>query len=160
MVINTELSQLNVWFTANRLSLNVKKTNYILFGRKYLYADTSSLVIYIDGVVLDRVANTKFLGVIIDSRLTWNAHITCICSKIARGVAALTCARYLVPHKLLLCLYHSLIYPHLIYCNIVWGSAAVSQLNRIVSLQKRAIRILSGAHHIAHTSLKFLALNC
>ena len=109
-------------------------------------------------MVLDRVESTKFLGVIVDSRLTWNAHITSICSKIARGVSALTCARYHVPRKLLLWLYHSLIYPHLIYCNIVWGSAASSRLNRLVSLQKRAIRILSGSHYYAHTSPLFLNL--
>jgi hypothetical protein len=157
-VVNNELVRLSDWFAANRLSLNIKKTNYILFGRKYLYTDTSKLVISIDGVVLDRVEKTKFLGIIIDARLSWSDHISAVCSKVARGVSALSRVRYIVPRKLLLLLYHSLIYPHLIYCNIVWGSAAAVHLNKLVSLQKRAIRILAGMSYYDHTSPSFAKL--
>ena len=57
---NIELLKFNDWFSANRLSLNVKKTNYILLGHKHLHTDTSNFVISIDGVILNRVAITKF----------------------------------------------------------------------------------------------------
>ena len=90
--------------------------------------------------------------------LNWNEHISYVSLKISRGVGALNRARYLVPRNLLLLLYHSLIHPHLLYCNIVWGSAAAVHLNKLVLLQKRAIRILSGSLFRAHTSPIFSEL--
>ena len=103
-------------------------------------------------MVLEHVTSTKFLGVIVDSMLNWSDHISYLSLKIARGVGALNRARYLVPRNLLLWLYHSLVRPHLIYCNIIWGSAAAVHLDRLVTLQKQAIRILSGSQYRAHMS--------
>ena len=156
--INAELSKLNDWFRANRLSLNIKKTNYVMFGTKRLFKDTSQFRLSIDGVIIDRVNSTKFLGVIVDSKLTWREHTVYVASKVARGIGALNRARRLLPRKLLLMLYHSMVYSHLSYCNIIWGSASAVHLHRLVMLQKRAVRIISDSHYQAHTSPIFAHL--
>ena len=60
--INRELDKLFVWFSVNRLSLNLGKTNYMLFRSR---PPDNELALKINNVVLPRVAATKFLGIII-----------------------------------------------------------------------------------------------
>ena len=80
ITVDCELSKLSSWFSANRLSLNIAKTNYILFGNKPI---PTNFKISIDNQPILRAYTVKFLGVIVDSRLSWNAHVDYICSKIA-----------------------------------------------------------------------------
>jgi len=78
-----------------------------------------------------------------DEKLNWTKHIEHVASKISKGLGAMGRVRNIVPNKALLMLYHALVYPYLTYCNIVWGSTSTSSLNRLVSLQNRAIRLIT-----------------
>ena len=64
-VVNTELDKLNTWFIINKLSLNVSKTNYIIFGNRKVHSD---LDIKIPNDKITRVSETKFIGVWIDEK--------------------------------------------------------------------------------------------
>ena len=70
--MSNELDKLPVWFTVNRLPLNISKTNYIIFGRRRCIADAVSITM--DKSPISRVKVTKFLGVNIDEKLTWKEH--------------------------------------------------------------------------------------
>ena len=83
-VMNKELQTLTTWFSVNRLSLNVKKTNYILFSNKNVKKFKGQ--IKIDSTEVDRVENTKFLGIIIDEKLNWKDQILHIENKVSRGI--------------------------------------------------------------------------
>jgi len=85
-IVNSELTLVADWFCANKLTLNIDKTNYILFKshRKSYPSDCPNL--YIDGVPITQVESTKFLGVYVDQNLTWNEHIRNISSKIAKNI--------------------------------------------------------------------------
>ena len=67
---------------------------------------------------------TKKFGVIIDDKLKWANHISYIKNKIAKGMGILLNARKVLKIKVLLQLYHSFVYPYLIYCSEVWGNAS------------------------------------
>ena len=157
--LNSELQHLSEWFSANRLSLNTSKTNFISFGSRWNQndktIDQSDQNIIINNEIISRVYYAKFLGVLIDSKLTWYNHINYISLKISRSLHVMNRIKHLVPKKTLLTLYYSLIYPHLNYCVIIWGSACKNALNRIKVLQKRAIRILDKNHWLAHTDSIF-----
>ena len=84
--VNLELNKLATWFRANKLSLNVNKTNFILFGHKRYPVN---IIVQIDDVPLLQVTNTKFLGVIVDSKLTWKDHTALIALKISRSLGAI-----------------------------------------------------------------------
>ena len=73
-VVNSELDKLNTRFIINKLSLNVSKTNYILFGNRKVHSD---LDIKIHNDKITRVSETKFLGVWIDEKLNWKKHRMC-----------------------------------------------------------------------------------
>ena len=69
--IKLELEKIHMWFSANRLSLNVAKTNYMFFGKRKVIVDIS---IKMNKEVINRVSVTKCLGVMIDDKLTWKHH--------------------------------------------------------------------------------------
>ena len=73
-VVNDELIKISSWFKANKLSLNVQKTNYVIFRNRHSNRSYDNIHIVIDGIELEQVTHTKFLGVIIDKSLTWNDH--------------------------------------------------------------------------------------
>ena len=66
--VSLELNKFHTWFAANKLSLNISKTNFMVFGKKHLKTDCN---IYINDFKIERVYVTKFLGVLIDSELSW-----------------------------------------------------------------------------------------
>ena len=133
----------------------------MLFGRKRINptGDGSShpLIITIDDETLEQVEQTKFLGVIVDSKLTWQYHIANISSKISKLLYVFTRVRYVLDKSSLLTLYYSLIYPHLTYCVIIWGAAAKTYLDSLILLQKRVIRIVSNSAYLSHSSRLFLS---
>ena len=91
--LNEELSNIVSWLKINKLSLNVNKTQFMIFSRKQNQIE--NIVIRIEGQIIDHVTQTKFLGVIIDEKLTWRNHVNHISTKIAKGIGILIKARFL-----------------------------------------------------------------
>ena len=88
------------WLRANKLSLNLKKTHFILFRRQRARLKLNKELI-IDNVKIDNARNTKFLGVIIDQQLNFSDHIHYTKGKMARGVGILYKCRKLLKVKTL-----------------------------------------------------------
>ena len=82
--LNNELEKVNIWLNANKLTINIKKTHYILFHRTRIKNNTNKQL-YINGNNIINTKSTKFLGVIIDSKLNWCSHIQYIKNKIAKS---------------------------------------------------------------------------
>ena len=78
----------------------------------------------------------KYLGIMVDSTLSWNIHIDKIFKTISRAIGLLYKIRPFVNNKTLKMLYYSLVYPHLNYVTEVWGSDDPIHLTRIFILQK------------------------
>ena len=89
-LVDIELKTINTWFSVNLLSLNIKQTNYMLFGNKKL----CDVPIQINKEHITPVCQTKFLGVIIQSNLKWNAHITSIANKLSETIGVIYKARH------------------------------------------------------------------
>jgi len=152
--LNSELKKLSQWFESNKLSINIKKTHYMLFS---LHKNLPSRLIdvKINGTSIERVANTKFLGVYIDEYLNWVPHINHVCKKLRKSVGILKKVKTLLNEKSMATLYYSLLYPYLTYCHLIWGNAASTHLNRITILQKKAIRLICAEDYLAHTDPLF-----
>ena len=119
----------------------------------------TDVAIDIEGNAIAEVSQTKFLGgVYIDNKLTWKKHIHYIAGKLSRGIGLVAKARKLLNFESLIALYYSFIDPYLCYCNYVWGSTYVSNLQKLIILQKQIIRIIMGAKPRDHTEPLFLKL--
>ena len=149
--LNEELSNIASWLKINKLSLDVNKTQFMIFSRKQNQIE--NIVIRIEGQIIERVTQTKFLGVIINEKLTWRNHVNHISTKIAKGIGILIKARFCLNKETLVSLYHTFIYPYLTYCNSVWGYSFLYNLNRLHSLQKKAVRIISQVNWKIHRAI-------
>ena len=149
-ILNSEMLKSTQWCRANKLSINFKKSNFMVF-RPHQRRQTLDMSIQIDNNVIERVKETVFLGVILDEHLSWKPHILSISRKISKSIGISFC----LPKTSLRCLYYSLVYPYLTYCVSVWGLTYHSNLNRIIILQKKIIRIISKVSFNAHTSVLF-----
>ena len=80
--INEELQKITTWFHTNKLSLNIKKSNFIIFSSKGKKYNTDNLKININGNEIKQVNFTKFLGIYIDEHLSWAQHIDYLSKKL------------------------------------------------------------------------------
>ena len=154
-ILNNELCNINQWFLANKLKLNTDKTSCMVFHTKNKFIDINRMNVKIAGFDIPVVNTTKFLGVILDNHLTWKYQVDDICCKMSRAIGAINRISAIVPTHILLNLYFTMILPHVMYCNIVWGNCAQYLLNRIHILQKRAIRIITKSKPYSHSDPLF-----
>jgi hypothetical protein len=129
----------------------------MVFGRKRL-SRNFNFNIEIDGAKIDQVKSTKFLGVFIDDKLSWNSHILKLTKKIAINISILKNICYKISLETSLMLYYAIIQSHLVYCTIVWGGTSGKNINTLLKLQKKAIRIITKSHYIEHSDPLFKKL--
>jgi len=155
-IINKEMKYVTDWFSANLLSLNLKKTNYIIFGNK----KQPDISITINGEKISRVFQTKFLGIIIQADLKWTTHINILVNKISKTIGIINKIKYVLTTAHLKLLYLSLVEPYLNYCCVVWASPVKSNsLESLYKLQKRAVRVISFAKYRDHSKPLFHRLD-
>ena len=152
-LVNVELSKLSKWFSINKLSLNVKKTSYMVFGNRHV---NNNIKIRIDMEEIEKVHVTKFLGVYIDYRLDWKRHIDHIINKVSKSISIIYRASQKLNETALLMLYNTLILPYLSYCSEVWGRTYITNLNPFFAKQKKFVRIIGRLSKHDHTTPLFL----
>ena len=134
--ISEELGKLQVWFNVNKLSLNIQKTNYMLFGRN-MSLSSSELSIQINGKDIEKVHCTKFLGVLIDSKLNWYDQINRVSDKVSKCLAIMYKAKALLDKNALLTIYNTLFLPYLTYCCEIWANTYKTKLQGLFIKQKK-----------------------
>ena len=140
--MNSEMEKVIDWLNVNKVSLNLKKTHYMIFrGRRAKLNVNNKLII--NNTVIAMEKKTKFLGVIIDENLLFRNHILYVKGKISRSLGILYKCRKYFDSDTLLMLYNSFVYPHFTYCLPVWGNTCKTYLKPLISLQDRAIRLIS-----------------
>ena len=148
-----------------QIVLQHKKDPFFIFsGRKVRNNDVA---LNIDGISINEEGSTKFLGVLLDSKLNWKKHIDYVSRKLSRGIGLISKSKKYLNGDSLVILYYSFIYSYMCYCNLIWGSTYESNLKRLTILQKRIIRIISGTRPKEHTDplfeklglMKFMSLN-
>ena len=105
--INQEIRMIYLWVKANKLSLNIDKTYFMLFTPKRFPRNMDDIII--DGKQIIEVNETKFLGVIIDNNLNWKLHITYISKKVAKGIGVILKARKVFNNEIIYTLFYTCI---------------------------------------------------
>ena len=156
--LNTEIDKVSQWFICNKLSLNISKTNFIRFKPTASQNNYNRYNINIDGLSLTELRSTKFLGITIDSSLTWNDHIHNIHTSVSRTIGILYRLKNFISQNSLVILYNALILPYITYCNIVWGNCGSTKINPILNLQKRAVRLITSSQYLSPSNPLFCRL--
>ena len=158
-MVNSELSKVSEWLVVNKLRLNIKKSNYVIFcpsQKKFnkeitikMYDNSANGLCF-----LERKDPVKLLGILIDCNLKWKYHIDFISLKIRKTIGILARLRHFVLTETLPMIYRSLIMPYLSYGICVWGSAAKSYISKLLVLQK--LRLIYFAPTDAHAIPLFI----
>ena len=139
--VNAELNNLHDWLTTNKLTLNTKKSNLVIFRPKQKKIRYLPRISIFDSeknrrVSLEHKSYIKYLGVLIDENLSWKNHLDCVITKISKTIGMIAKLRHFVPSSVFTNIYKSLILPYLTYGLVAWGKASKNYLNKIVVLQK------------------------
>ncbi|CAB4029995.1 Hypothetical predicted protein, partial [Paramuricea clavata] len=126
--VNSDLENLRNWLIANKLSLNVAKTEFMLIGSKRMIKD-SHPNIFIENKQIKQVYECKTLGIIVDQHLSWKSNTKNICKKITAGISALRRIKPFVDKDTLISIYNTIVRPHFDYCCEVWDVLAIANEN-------------------------------
>ena len=152
-LVNADLKHLVNWLNANKISLNVKKTDMVIFKSKQKELE-GGLKIKLYGKRLYPTESVKYMGVKIDTNLTWQHHVNNLSIKLNRANALLFKIRKYVSLKILRSIYFAIFDSYLSYCCLVWA-LNFSSIQRILILQKKAVRIINFQPRNSHTSPLF-----
>ena len=163
-IVNIELYKLSDWLIANKLTLNIKKSNFVIFHPYQKRLDYQIDLKIFDyhskrHISLERKEYVKYLGILIDSNLTWKYHISHIVCKMSKSIGIIARLRHFVPTTTLINIYNSIILPYISYGIALWGQAADIHINRIFKLQKRALRLIYFGDFTSHAVPYFLSAN-
>ena len=114
-VVNTEIDKLSSWFQANRLSINVKKSNFVIF-KSAQNRQNLDFSFFIDNNKIDCVKEVVFLGVILDQNLRWKSHIHNVARKISKSLGIIYKTSFCLNEASLHTLYFSLVLGLLCWC--------------------------------------------
>ena len=141
-VINTELKLVTNWLRLNKLSLNAKKTELIIFRskRKPINRDIS---IRLHGSKLKPGENVKYLGMYLDNHLSWDFHIHKLSNSLSRATGILSKLRHNAPRTVCLNVYYALFYSHVFYGACLWGLTSQKNMKIIETLQNKCVRTIT-----------------
>ena len=132
--VNMELEKIREWFKDNKLSLNIKKTNYTLIHKNNTKDDLPLKLpdLKIVNSVLKSQTSTKFLGVMLDGNISRKEHIKTVENKLSKKIDLLCKSRQLLDNESLKSIYFSYIHTYLNYANIVWASTSPTKLKKYI----------------------------
>ena len=154
--VNNNLKYLIKWFVANRLAVNIIKTEAMLFSRKILYFPLQPIMLNETPISFN--FTFKFLGLHLDFKLNWKFHIKFLCSKLSSVCGVLFRIRNKITQSIAKILYYSIVYPHINYCNIVWGSCYPSATQKLFIIQKKIVRLITYSNRWTPSSPLFSQL--
>ncbi len=141
--VNEELKKVYEWLASNRLTLNIKKSKYMIVTKKRV--NFSNFSVQINGTSLERCNDYKYLGVYLDKDLNWKKHIDYLSEKISKSCGILSKLRHILELDTLREVYHALVHSYVRYGIIAWGTAAKTNLKPLQTIINRAIRLMSFA---------------
>ena len=156
---NSELVYINEWFLKNKLTVNLTKTNYVLFHSSRRSATTSNLILNLGNHPIEEKCSVRFLGVYFDECLTWNRHIEYLSRKLCKYPFLFYTSRPYLSLKYRKILYNTLVNPNILYCITAWGNASRQTLKPLQLLQKKIIRSISEVNAFHPSDPLFKNLN-
>ncbi len=149
--LHIDLTTVSEWLRANKLTLNVSKTKYMIMGPKNLVNKVQDQLVLIAGEKIDRVDIFKYLGLWLDESLTFDHHVTKEYNKVCQKLGAIRKVRNCFGKSVALTLYRSLVLPHYDYCDTIYMNVNKDTLIKLQLVQNMGCRTILLANKRAHT---------
>ncbi|NRB82093.1 MAG: hypothetical protein HRU38_26155 [Saccharospirillaceae bacterium] len=151
---NIVLDEVHKYFMKNQLHINTSKSVYMHFRPRLNNNErltcarardqATEMFLKLEGCKLKKVDKVKFLGVIIDDKLTWEPQIEHLKEKLNSSIVVIKRIKKFIPTSEYLKLYNAFFKSHLSYCISAWGGVSKYKVESLFSIQKRCIRLLFG----------------
>ena len=153
-----DLESIASWCCANHLLLNPDKTKLVIFGTRQLVSKLPDVTVPFLGQQLYPVSSVKDLGVILDSGLTFNNHISSLSSSLLLSLCQISRIHHLLSKEVLYIMINSIVLSKLFYCSVVWSGTYKQNIHKLQLLQNFAARILTDTRKYDHISPVLKAL--
>ena len=157
--LETTVMELQAWFNANSLKMNEGKTDFMLVGSKQNLKKSANFNFQIGDSTVLPAEKVKVLGVIIDSKLTWEMHISAVVQKCNKILLTLYKFRHYFSSDIRKLIIQAYVFPHITYCLCVWASADKGQLQKIQKVINFAARLVTGLKKSQHITPALKSLN-
>ena len=158
------INQLIRWSHDNKLIINVNKTKVVHFYNQYLRKnETVDLIMHTNNCLhnfandcackkVEVVKEIKYLGVMLDQDMTWNAHINSITRKLRSIIPQIYMLKVRVSEKMLRSIYFGLVHPFLLYGITSWGFAETGTFSNLKKMQTRIIKKMKTGDKISNSN--------
>ena len=150
--MESALASLGDYFLSNGLKVNVTKFELLTIGSRQNLRSLPKFTVKFRDTSLTPRPEARNLGVIFDQQLTWDAHVSAVSRKCCGILVSLSHIRHYLPPEILPQIITSLVFSHIRYCLVVYGSGAAGNLHRLQKLINFAARIVSGKRKFDHVS--------
>ena len=140
-MLQPSLEQFTKWCTSNKLSLNDAKTKLMVFGTRHKVKKAKEVVIKVANVPLQIVPTYKYLGITLDSTLSFNYHVRSVSNIVSYKINLLAKIRKFLKERVSLQVYKSMILPYFDYGDVIYNSASKEGLDKLQRLQNRGLKI-------------------
>lgn len=159
---NNYLQKIYEYTNENKLMLNAEKSKWMILRNKY--TNNAQIKIHIGGKELENVQKMKYLGVIIDNELKFDAHIDFIQKKTASKIGYFKRISKKLTQKAKIIACASIVMPNINYCSTLQIACNKEQINALQKLQNRAMRIILKCDYLTPINfmlneLKWLSIN-
>jgi hypothetical protein len=161
ITVEHDLAVFSQWCAANELVLNYDKTMIMLLGKitqDVTFRIHDSICTNHSDCLCPRIQTAKtfkYLGITLDSSLSYQFHIDALAIKLRRAIAALYKLSTWNRPDISLRFYHACFQSHIDYCLSVWGNLTVARSNRLFILQKHALRLIYQVNRLSPSAPLF-----
>ena len=134
------------WCNTNNMSLHPAKTKCMILSTNYKVKRILDMKLTLNGSVIERVNCQKILGVYVDETLSWHVHVKDVVKKLNSKLALFRRIAFFLTNEMKSLYYNAYILSAMDYCCNVWGSCHKSDLDKIIAIQKRAIKLITKSN--------------
>ena len=142
--LQIDLDRYNKWCNGNKLTVNTKKSNFVVYGTKSKVSKVKDVVLKLNGDELNRVPFYKYLGVYLDTNLNFNKHIDVSKKLISHKLYLLSKIRKYINELTAIKIFQTMIAPLIDYGDIIYSGTSMKNLDKLQSLQNRGLRICTN----------------
>ena len=150
--INQDLTRIRNWSFDNQLLLNPDKTKLLVCGSKHGAAKTRNFKLSFLGKQLAPVEAARDLGVILDTSLTFDDHVTATVASCMSRLGQINRVKHCFDKRTLIIIINALVFSKLFYCSSVWSNTSQSNIAKLQAVQNFACRIVSGSKKYDHVT--------
>ena len=143
--MNEQVDKVQTWLLANKLSVHyIDKSQYMLINsNNYVRIEDGCFELKMADHVIKRTKTFKYLGLIVDEKLSWADHINEVCLKLSQAAGVIFKVRNILSHDALMLIYHALVGQKLRYGLICWATASKFLLDKVDVAHNKIVRYLT-----------------